>query len=203
MQIPETLRPPTPEHERKRIKERIAREAERKRTAMGAPPNVGIGRKPSGILLILVGLILVGGLLLSRVDYRFGTRKRRPKAYVAEKELDVLRTALDHFRNDCGRYPSLAEGLKALVSNPGLPEWNGPYVNLVKPDPWRTPYGYRLDGTNVAVFSAGPDRTPATPDDLQAAPAPQGSRRDARNEAGASAPVARPQNSVDTPAPIP
>ena len=146
------------------------REAEHKRAATGHPPSIGIGRKPSGILLVLVGLILVGRLLLSRVDYRFSGRARRPKAYVAEKELDVLRIALDRFRADCGRPPTLTEGLKALVNNPGLPAWNGPYVNIIKPDPWRTPYGYRLDTTNTTVFSAGPDRTPATPDDLSPAP---------------------------------
>ena len=89
---------------------------------------------------------------------------------VAEQDLYTLRIAIERFRIDCYRYPSTDEGLKALVLDPGAPGWNGPYVNIVKPDPWHTPYNYRVSGNSILLTSHGPDTRPNTADDIQAAP---------------------------------
>jgi general secretion pathway protein G len=84
----------------------------------------------------------------------------------ARNEVEVLNTALDLFYSDCGRFPSRTEGLVALVRDPGVSNWGGPYVNLVKPDPWHTRYIYRTDGDSARASSAGPDRIPGTADDV-------------------------------------
>ena len=151
--------------ERKKALERIAREAERKRKALRIP-NFKFGRKPSSIFLILVIMVIVGGMLIGGVNLRFPSRGNRNPEAIAARELNNLRIALEHFRQDCGRYPETSEGLKTLINNPGIPEWNGPYVNLIKPDPWKQHYRYNLDNGKVILFSCGPDRIQRTNDDL-------------------------------------
>lgn len=87
------------------------------------------------------------------------------------KNLQVLRTALACFRRDCGRYPTPAEGLKALYLPPRLAGWKGPYIAALKPDPWRHDYQYACSNETVTLFSAGPDGLAGTADDI-AAPLP-------------------------------
>jgi len=43
------------------------------------------------------------------------------------------------------RYPTAEEGLKALVEAPAGEEnkWRGPYIKLLRADPWKSPYQYR------------------------------------------------------------
>jgi hypothetical protein len=46
-----------------------------------------------------------------------------------EANAKSLRTALEAYKVDIGRYPSESEGLRALTSNPGLSQWRGPYLD--------------------------------------------------------------------------
>ncbi len=50
-------------------------------------------------------------------------------------ELNNLNKALVEFYEDTGRFPSEAEGLAALVSDPGINGWQGPYVGGDRSDP--------------------------------------------------------------------
>jgi general secretion pathway protein G len=89
----------------------------------------------------------------------------------AVNNLRVLRTALECFYRDCRRYPATAEGLRALVLQPpATPGWKGPYIELLKPDPWRHAYVYLLTNAAPTLFCAGPDGRGATADDLPAPP---------------------------------
>ena len=87
-------------------------------------------------------------------------------------ELSSIKTALDAFEVDNGRYPTTAEGLAALTACPaGLNgTWAGPYVFKLPVDPWFHPYVYRgLDTTKtgiVELLSAGPDGVEGTADDV-------------------------------------
>jgi general secretion pathway protein G len=71
---------------------------------------------------------------------------------------------LDSFKLDIGRYPSSSEGLNALITNPGVEGWDGPYLrkDVVPLDPWRTPYHYQSPGNHgeYDLFSYGADRSP-------------------------------------------
>lgn len=42
----------------------------------------------------------------------------------------IVRAALDLFRFDMGRFPTADESLDALIKDPGLPGWSGPYVSV-------------------------------------------------------------------------
>lgn len=50
-------------------------------------------------------------------------------------ELDTLERALLDFYEDTGRFPTEAEGLAALVADPGADGWQGPYVDGRLADP--------------------------------------------------------------------
>jgi general secretion pathway protein G len=77
-------------------------------------------------------------------------------------QIENLSTTLDVYRLEVGRYPTTAEGLEALVANPGnAPNWNGPYLKKGKmpKDPWGNDYQYRAPGTDgpYDVWSLGAD----------------------------------------------
>lgn len=131
--------------------------------AESSPPFLSLlGRKPTHIVIILAALVFIGAALIRNV-----TRKvERPEEQTAIDELTALRIALDRFYRDCGRYPTTEEGLKTLVLSPGDKTWGGPYVNLVKPDPWLEVYRYRFESNAVHLRSCGPDHTFGTTDDL-------------------------------------
>lgn len=91
---------------------------------------------------------------------------------VARRELIVLQAALARFALDCKRYPDAGEGLAALLNNPGLFGWKGPYVTLLRNDPWGRPYLYRPDADiqGGIIVSAGPDGIGGSADDIRPPP---------------------------------
>lgn len=116
--------------------------------------------------LVLV-TILAGRFLLMDVDK--GGRVRGsvpPKVSRSKREMTIIRTALEWFRADCRRYPTEAEGLKALVRDPGIAGWNGFYITGLPPDLWERPYQYALSNGTVRLFCLGPDGKPGTADDI-------------------------------------
>lgn len=152
--------------ERRKAKERIRREAQRQRQRQSFLNNAG--HNTAGKLAFVILLLLTtGGLLLTRVTRPPQRNAMHSPAMVAYRELNNLKTALNEFASDCGRYPSEEEGLHALINNPGLPQWQGPYVNLIRPDPWGNHYilSHHPDG-RVTVASAGADRKTNTTADL-------------------------------------
>ncbi|MDY6994756.1 MAG: type II secretion system protein GspG [Pseudomonadota bacterium] len=73
------------------------------------------------------------------------------KARMTDIHLFILMSALEAFSKDVKRYPSTAEGLKALISQPAdNKRWNGPYITAqelsrmkaVDADAWGTKYIY-------------------------------------------------------------
>ena len=81
-------------------------------------------------------------------------------------QLRSFRIALRTFHEDCGRYPSSAEGLAALITRPSdLPEgrWKGPYLDgdSIPSDRWGHPYAYYCPSTSTTnaydLYSCGPD----------------------------------------------
>jgi len=90
------------------------------------------------------------------------------KAYTTRNDLETLRTALEWFRANCKRYPTTGEGLAALVIDPGVPGWQGHYIEALPPDLWGHPFVYSCSNDAVRLFSSGPDGQPGTPDDVQA-----------------------------------
>ncbi len=96
------------------------------------------------------------------------------RALTARTRADIatLRIALNTFLIDTGRYPTTAEGLRALVEPPaGLPNWRGPYMQRPAPaDPWGRPYVYVCPGVHnpdgFDLSSMGPDGREGGGDDM-------------------------------------
>jgi general secretion pathway protein G len=109
------------------------------------------------IVLAIIGLLigLVGPRLLERLD--------SSKITTTETQIRMLKSALDTFRLDIGRYPTTQEGLALLVDPPSDPElharWRGPYLESALPnDAWGHPYNYAYLGRGnppFALYSLG------------------------------------------------
>lgn len=187
MNIPAALRLPeevwrgessgveSPRREKATSRRRAARGRRELETRMtgGALPVVLLGQRglwrvmPLGLSLVCALALFVykSGLLGPGIERLANANLDR----IATRELDNLRVALEFFRADCGRYPTAEEGLRALIQPPGDAGWNGPYVNLIRPDPWGHPYAYDLAHESVRLRSLGPDGQDGTADDLRAA----------------------------------
>lgn len=73
--------------------------------------------------------------------------------------IDRLQGALALFRFDVGRYPSTQEGLAALLEDPKIRNWAGPYLSetRVPKDPWGREHRYESDGQSYLIESLGAD----------------------------------------------
>jgi general secretion pathway protein G len=129
-------------------------------------PRSRIFRPASGFTLMeLLVVILIIGLLTGIVGPRLLGQIARSEVTTAKAQMDAFDKALQAYRMDAGRFPTTAQGLPALVAQPGdEPRWRGPYLQGAIPvDPWGSPYQYRSPGTNGKDFdlvSLGHDRAP-------------------------------------------
>lgn len=158
---------------KRRTFERISREYEQKRAELERwTPPAALFRSPRFYLGAIVVLALVGASLFHASDASVARRMILTPAVRATRNLDVLAEALGRYRFHTGQFPDREQGLAALVRDPHVPKWDGPYINLLRADPWKTPYVYE-PRTNAlpALFSCGPDQAPGTPDDLYPDPA--------------------------------
>ena len=110
------------------------------------------------VVLVILGLLagLVGPRLFGKVD--------SSKVKTASTQVKMLKTALQTFRLDIGRYPSTEEGLAVLSGRPQggeLAAWAGPYLEEALPvDPWGTPLQWSLREGEPRVTSLGADGAP-------------------------------------------
>lgn len=109
------------------------------------------------VVLAILGLLagLVGPRVLSQLD--------GAKSKTAVVQIKDLEQAVELFKLDVGRFPTTAEGLDALVTNPGATGWNGPYLRRGLPqDPWGNAYRYESPGRNgdVDIYTLGADNSP-------------------------------------------
>ncbi|MBN1571096.1 MAG: type II secretion system major pseudopilin GspG [Acidobacteria bacterium] len=128
-------------------------------------------RSEKGFSLIeLIVVLVILGLLAAVVAPNVYNKLAKGKDQIAKIQIKELEGALQLFSFDVGRYPESAEGLEALVRNPGnMDSWKGPYLAKALPaDPWGRPYAYRCPGTHLDfdLFSFGADGTEGNEDDI-------------------------------------
>lgn len=166
------MREPNARVARRRTLENIRRECEQKKAELGFALSPSLFRNPKLYFGIIVILAVVGLLLLNATDTAV---KRRQESSVmrALRQVDTLAVALGRYRFHTGAFPTAEQGLAALVRDPHVPKWDGPYISLLRSDPWGTPYAYAppADGGLPALSSCGPDRQAGSPDDLRPDPA--------------------------------
>jgi len=123
----------------------------------------GLNNRGFSLIEIMIVMIIIG-LLASLVGPRLFGQLGKAKQKTAKAQIEMLMAALDAYRLDVGSYPSQQDGLEVLTRNPGLDDWNGPYLakGNVPEDPWKHPYIYQNPGQHgeVEVYSLGNDNKP-------------------------------------------
>jgi len=112
----------------------------------------GLDKEGFTLIELLVVMIILG-LLAALVGPKFFSHVGKAKTKAAKAQIELLELALDTMRLDIGRYPTTEEGLGALRKNPGIDEWDGPYLKKETPkDPWNKAYIYTYPSENGLEF---------------------------------------------------
>jgi general secretion pathway protein G len=120
------------------------------------------------IMVVMVIIALLAALVGPRVMKQLGSSKEKTTLV----QIEQLGAALESFKLEVGRYPTQAEGLKALVENPGkAPNWKGPYLRKkdLPMDAWGNPFYYEVPpkrgGLDYDLYSFGADNKPGGVDE--------------------------------------
>jgi general secretion pathway protein G len=108
------------------------------------------------ILEIVIVFILLAGIM-AFVGPKIFEQSDRAKAQEAKVRLLNLAGQIEMYKLEVGKYP---DNLGALVRNPGIDKWNGPYVKEADlKDAWGNDYRYAVPGTGKAydLISLGAD----------------------------------------------
>ena len=95
------------------------------------------------------------------------------KVVATQIQIDNYKTALGVYELDNGVFPSSEQGLQALITQPSgaaLPNWKGPYLDQIRPDPWGHAYIYKYPGVKIPngfdLYSTGPNGIEGDDDDI-------------------------------------
>jgi general secretion pathway protein G len=117
------------------------------------------------ILVVVAVIAVLAALVAPNVFSHLGTAKDA----AARTQMEMLGGALDAYRLDNGRYPTSAQGLEALRTEPNVEprprNWRGPYLRRGVPlDPWGFPYVFVSPGeanpTSFDLLTYGADGQP-------------------------------------------
>ena len=98
-------------------------------------------------LIELMIVVVILGLLATIIMPKILDSPERARRIKAKADIRSIQTALAFFKTDTGRFPTTAEGLAALVTNPGVPNYKDDgYLEKVYIDPWGRPYVYLSPG---------------------------------------------------------
>jgi general secretion pathway protein G len=125
-----------------------------------------IATRSAGFTLVeIMVVVVILGILAATIVPMFRGTTQDAKISAAKSAVAELASSLERMNIHLDRYPSNEEGLKLLVNPPAGEEekkWRGPYITLLRPDPWGEPYQYRNPGIhNKAAFdlwSKGADK---------------------------------------------
>lgn len=119
----------------------------------------------AGLTLIeIMVVVVIIGILGTIIVINVLPSQNRAMVEKARADVGQLESALEMYRLTMQRYPSLDEGLDALVTPPAdarlaarFPE--GGFINRLPEDPWGNPYQYLIPGEHgrFDVWSMGAD----------------------------------------------
>lgn len=132
----------------------------------------GAGMALAGLILGYFSVAIIAFAIVAAIVVpSFARSGEQAKIRRAEAEIASLKTALSAYEIEAGSFPSMEEGLNALVHQPGnKPGWRGPYMQKIPQDPWGNSYVYVFPGHggrhSMDLFSMGPDGLAGTDDDI-------------------------------------
>jgi general secretion pathway protein G len=99
------------------------------------------------IMVVIAVLAILAALVAPNIFSHLGTAKD----VAAKSQMEMIGAALDAYRLDNGRYPTTAQGLEVLRTEPTIEprprNWRGPYLRREVPlDPWGTSYQFVSPG---------------------------------------------------------
>ena len=131
-------------------------------------------------LVEMILVITIIALLAALVLNNYAGIGQDAKIKAARAQIKSLKMSVNRFEIACGRFPTTAEGLRALIERPtDLPEsaeWRQFLEEPVVPqDPWGKEYIYRCPSPKnpkgFDIFSRGPDGQEGNEDDIPKPPA--------------------------------
>ncbi|MDQ3012299.1 MAG: type II secretion system protein GspG [Acidobacteriota bacterium] len=121
-------------------------------------------RNKRALIATAVGCVLVTVVSFAILRFKETKKAKVPQMQretMARNELDVFAKSIENFRADVGRYPTMQEGLGALLKQPPtVDNWHGPYLERdYSVDPWGRDYVYQAfnDGKSYVVYTYGPE----------------------------------------------
>jgi general secretion pathway protein G len=124
-------------------------------------------KKSRGFTLIeLMVVILILAILAALIVPRVIGRTSQAKTAKAQADEAQLRSFIQQFRLDTGRFPTSDEGLQALEVQPSdVTGWKGPYSDKGIPaDPWNNEYILEIPGPegedSFSIVTYGADGAP-------------------------------------------
>ncbi|WP_031570250.1 type II secretion system major pseudopilin GspG [Rheinheimera texasensis] len=124
------------------------------------------------LLEVMVVIVILGIIASMVVPNLMGNKEQADKQKVVV-DIQQLENALDLYKMQNGFYPTTEQGLQALTTQPtsepmprSYPE--GGYIKRLPKDPWNGEYQLASPGEmgKIDIFSAGPDRSAGTEDDI-------------------------------------
>jgi general secretion pathway protein G len=99
-------------------------------------------------LIEIMVVVVILGILAATIIPQFIGTTQDAKVGAAKSTIAELESALERFYIHMDRHPTTEEGLKVLVEPPTGEEkkWRGPYIKMLRQDPWSNPYQYRSPG---------------------------------------------------------
>lgn len=112
--------------------------------------------------IVVIAIVLILTSSVSFIAFRY---LEKAKLVAAKSQIETLSLALESYYLDCGRYPTLEQGLLSLWQRPTIEpiptRWEGPYLSKRIPlDPWGNPYEYIVPGRSglpYGIKSLGAD----------------------------------------------
>lgn len=100
-------------------------------------------------LIELMVVVVILGILATLVVPKVMSKPEQARRTKAAVDIRSIQTALNMFKADTSRFPTTAEGLQALVVNPGIKGYTADgYLERVPTDPWGKKYLYISPGVH-------------------------------------------------------
>src|SRR5438445_3871161 len=91
------------------------------------PRSIRSVRRQEGMTLIEIMIVVaILGLMAGLIGVAVFSALKDARRQAAQTQIGSFKGALALYSRDCGKFPSTAQGLQALVQNPGTcPRWKG------------------------------------------------------------------------------